>query len=466
MTSQMYLKSISTLTFLLLMLSSATSKADDKKDSRPNILFIMTDQQTAKAMGNRDNNWVQTPNMDRLANNGTSFTRAYCPQPLCGPSRSSMLTGKYPHQVNATVNRPEKNGFWDDDIKIMGTYLKEAGYNTAYVGKWHLPIPVADKERHGFNYIANTTRRDWQDASIPADCGLFLKNTSKEKPFFLVASFINPHDICEWARGQKLRMDNINEAPMAEKCPPVPTNFEIASDEPSILREVMRKSWAQYPTMDWEDSKWQQYMWAYYQLVGRVDFYIGRVLESLERSGFLDNTIIIFTSDHGDGNASHKLNQKQVLYEEATNVPFIISHLTKGERKVNTNTLINIGLDLLPTMCDYAEANIPNQLDGLSIRPLVDGEKDIDREYIYLQTEFAEDANSYGVYGRAILKDNYKYVVYSEGKNREQLYDLQKDPGEMTNLRYRSEYQKIYKELYKQLKIWQETTNDTISILP
>jgi len=429
---------------------------------KPNLLFVMTDQQTASAMSNRGNKWLKTPNMDRLAKFGTSFTKAYCTQPLCGPSRSSMLTGMYPHQVEATLNLNETPGYWDKDVKVMGSYMKDAGYDTGYVGKWHLPIPTEDIEHHGFDYITNTKRRDWQDASIPADCGSFLKR-KRDKPFFLVASFINPHDICEWARGQKLRMEEIPDTPNLEDCPPIPNNLEIPKGEPSFLREMHKKSPKQYPTVGWEDEKWREYQWAYYRLVERVDVYIGRILESLERYGHLDNTIVVFTSDHGDGCGSHRLNQKQVLYEEATNVPFIVSHLTKGAEKLNETALINTGLDLIPTFCDYTGSKIPKKLQGKSVRDLV--EDSSKREYLFMETEFAEGIKSFGIMGRAVRDERYKYIIYSEGEGREQLFDLQYDPGEMYDLSELKGYREIKERMRQQLKQWQVETNDNVEIL-
>ncbi len=434
------------------------------KSQQPNILFIMTDQQTAKATSHRGNPWLKTPHMDRLAQHGTTFTRAYCPQPLCGPCRSSMLTGKYPHQIQATVNLEETPNYWRKDLKVMGTYLKEAGYDTGYVGKWHLPVPIADSTHHGFDYMTNTQRRDWQDASIPADCGEFMKR-KRAKPFFLVASFTNPHDICEWARGQKLRMDEIGEAPSPDQCPPLPDNFEPPVDEPSFLREMHLKSWPQYPTVGWKEDQWRQYQWAYYRLVEQVDVYIGRVLEALERSGHLDNTIIVFTSDHGDGNAAHRLNQKQVLYEEATNVPFIISHLAKGKQRTDDTTLINTGLDLIPTFCDYAGAQRPAHLSGLSLKASIDKNNEGVRNYLFLQTEFAENQKSFGIHGRAVVDSRYKYIIYSAGENREQLFDLKNDPGEMHNLADQPHYASVKTQLRSQLRAWQKDQNDTVQIL-
>ncbi len=434
-----------------------------KKEEKPNILFIMTDQQTASAMGNRDNSWVKTPNMDRLAQHGTSFTKAYCAQPLCGPSRSAMLTGKYPHQLNATINLPEKEGYWSRETKIVGTIMKDAGYDTGYVGKWHLPVPVSNKQFHGFDFMRNTKRRDWQDASIPADCSDFLK-IKRDKPFFLVASFINPHDICEWARGQKLRMDEIPLSPPVSECPPLPDNLDIPAGEPEFLRNMLVKSPKQYPTIGWENKRWRQYSWAYYRLVEKVDFYIGLVLEALERSGHLENTIIVFTSDHGDSNGAHRLNQKQVLYEEAANVPFIISHLTKGTEKLNKQTLINTGLDLIPTFCDYAGIEQPANLDGISARKYVEDLSGSGRDYLFIETEFADGGESFEIVGRAVRNERYKYMIYSEGEKREQLFDLEKDPGEMVDLVNNPTYQSIRKEFQEELIKWQKKTGDHIKL--
>ncbi|TKG96881.1 DUF4976 domain-containing protein [Puteibacter caeruleilacunae] len=434
-----------------------------ESSEQPNILFIMTDQQMATAMSHRGNKWLKTPNMDRLAEKGTTFTKAYCPQPLCGPCRSSMLTGKYPHEMKATVNLPEKDGYWGRDVKVMGKIMKKAGYDTGYVGKWHLPIPVSDIDLHGFDFITNTKRRDWQDASIPADCGDFLKKKRKQ-PFFLVASFINPHDICEFARGQKLRMDEIETPPPYDQCPPLPDNLEIPEGEPSFVREMHLKSPKQYPTVGWKDEKWRHYSWAYYRLVEKVDHYVGLVLESLERNGYLDNTIIVFTSDHGDGNGSHRLNQKQILYEEATNVPFIISHLTKGKARVNDTSLVNTGLDLIPTFCDYAGGKQPSELKGMSAQYGVKGTSLNERKYLFMETEFAENAKSFGITGRAVRGDRYKYIVYSKGDNREQLFDLYNDPGEMNDLSDNPDYAEKKAELIVALKQWQNETNDQVNI--
>lgn len=434
---------------------------NSSRPSAPNILFIMTDQQTAQAMSCAGNNNLHTPNMDFLAQHGYRFTRAYCPQPLCGPSRSSIFTGRMPHEVNVINNLPQTPGHWTD-LPMMGKLMKEAGYDTGYVGKWHLPAPVSEKELHGFDFMVERSHGDWADPSIPFDCRLFLE-TKREKPFLLVASFTNPHDICEWARGQALRQDYIGEAPAPDQCPELPDNFDIPEHEPESIREVQALSWKQYPTREWPADRWRQYRWAYNRMTEKVDYYIGMLLETLRKQNQLDNTLIIFTSDHGDGCGSHRWNQKQVLYEEVINVPFIISWHNKFKQTVN-NKLIACGLDILPTMLDYAEQTQPEWTKGLSLKKLIEKNNFPWRDHLVVETEFAENNKLYGVSGRSLLTEKYKYTVYNKGNKREQLFNLDNDSGEMNDLQKKPEGQETLQQMRLQLSDWCTKNNDSFKL--
>ncbi|MBC9797754.1 sulfatase-like hydrolase/transferase [Sinomicrobium sp. FJxs] len=445
---------------VILFLIWADSFAQQDGD-RPNILFIMTDQQTAAAMEVAGNSYLKTPNMNWLADHGVRFSRAYCPQPLCTPSRVSMFTGRMPHKTGVTINAgpgQELPARWE----MLGKIVQKAGYKTGYVGKWHMPVNIANKEHHGFDYIENTTRSDWKDASIPSYAARFLK-ANKDRPFFLVTSFENPHDICEWARGEKLRSDELKNAPAPGECPPLPPNYAIPDHEPDIIR-AQQVDFKTYPTVGWPEDRWRQYRWAYYRLVEKVDYYIGRVLESLRRNKLFDNTVIIFTSDHGDGNAAHQWNQKQVLYEESVRVPFIIAG--PGVRRNTTaDLLVNTGLDIFPTVCDFTGAQLPAGLRGISLRPgAVRDNTGISRSFTVSETEFALNDKSMGIRGRAIITGKYKYIVYDKGELKEQLFDLAGDPGEMNNLVFSEKHKKILSELRKQLTRWCEETGDEFDI--
>ncbi|WP_186804910.1 sulfatase [Limihaloglobus sulfuriphilus] len=452
-------------------------------DRRPNILYIMTDQQCASAMSCAGNPDLKTPAMDSIAAEGVMFEKAYCTQPVCVPSRVSMFTGKMPHETEVTYNTEDyglspKNG-------IIGKIMNEAGYDCGYAGKWHVTIPPRDIDLHGFETIFTTVPKgqrllhgfgeqteaaDHSDFQIPEFTGKFL-DRRREKPYFLFVSFTNPHDICQWARGDSLPNGDIGEAPEAEKCPLLPDNFEIPKDEPSIIRTHKSQSPKMYPSGDWQDDKWRQYRWAYYRCTELIDSLIEKVLKQARGIESTRETVIIFTSDHGDGNAAHKWNQKMVLYEEPARIPLIITTQNKKLKNTKDSThLVSNGLDLIPTICDYAQTSPPQDLRGLSLKDIVQkGSTEKWRDYVVCETDLHHKyGQPDGNLGRMLRTDNYKYIIYSNGRGREQLFNMSIDPGEKLNLaqdkKYRSELQR-HRGL---LKEWCKETNDTdfISCIP
>lgn len=414
-----------------LAAASAAAASATAAQPRPNLLYIMTDQQCAEAFSAAGCPDVRTPAIDRIARAGVRFTEAYCSNPLCVPARTSMMTGLLPQQNGVTYNNlklPVKSS------TMMGRVLADAGYETAYFGKWHVPVLPKDTERHGFQTMAHTAANG-VDAQVPDASIEFLRRTHS-KPFLLVSSFVNPHDICEWARGTAGKDGPMVEAPPPERCPALPANFAIPDREPEVIRRVQAMDNSAYPTRAWQADKWRQYRHAYYRLIERVDAHIGRILDTLEETGLARNTVIVFASDHGDGNAAHHWNQKQVLYEETARVPFLIAHPghTKGGT-VDRRHLVSSCIDLIPTFCDYAGVPTPEGLPGLSLRRIAEGRKPRQwRQELVTQTEFCTFNRSYGIHGRLLRMGNWKYVVYSEGANREQLFDVAKDRGEMNNL--------------------------------
>ncbi|WP_340110683.1 sulfatase family protein [Maribellus mangrovi] len=432
------------------------AQAVSKAGSHPNILIILTDQQTAKEMSCAGNSGLKTPAMDSLATHGIRFTRAYCAQPLCVPSRSSMFTGRMPHEVKAMYNLKTIPDYWSEDLPMMGKMMKKVGYRTGYVGKWHLPVSSKEKNVHGFDYMVEKVYNDYADASIPYDCYEFLKKPGKQ-PFLLVASFTNPHDICEWARGDQLRQDYLATPPAPEDCPQLPANFEIPENEPDILRKVQSESWKAYPTGDWGPDRWRQYRWAYDRLTETVDSYITRIIASLRKFHKLENTVIIFASDHGDGDASHRWNQKQILYEEVVNVPFIVSWFGKYKNETDSIHLVSTGQDLIPTILDYAGAEeqvAQSGLKGRSVLQLINDKKADWRDYLVVETLFASGVQSSGVAGRAVVTADDKYILYNRGKKKEQYFNLKNDPGEMNDLSGKKDCSKRIAELRDILQNW------------
>lgn len=444
------------LALLLLSFNSLTARS--QAASRPNILLILTDQQTADALSAAGNNDLKTPAMDRLVANGVRFTRAYCAQPLCTPSRTAIFSGKMPLETGFVGNAPEKDGLWPDSLLMMGKIFRAGGYQTGYVGKWHLPVPASKVSQHGFEYIRNTDFQDFNDGATPSFCARFIKENARQ-PFLLVASFLNPHDICEWARDEALKMDVLGAAPPPAQCPALPANWQKPANEPEMVREQQKVSFRTYPTVNWTGDQWRQYRWAYNRLVEKVDAYMEQVLYALKKYGVEKNTIIVFTSDHGDGYAGHSWNQKQILYEEAARVPFIVAKLGEWQPRTDKMLVCN-GTDILPTLAGFAGVNVPARLKGVDLSQRIAHPAAILRDTLVIETDFADNEQLLGISGRAVITADYKYIVYSKGKIREQLFNLLDDPGEITNLALDKRYYRKRVAMRTYLRHWCRRNND------
>jgi len=424
---------------------------------RPNLLYIFTDQQYGGAMSCAGNKDLKTPAMDCLAGRGVRFENAYCAQPLCVPSRAAMITGLWPHEIGATDNA----GKWERaPVPLLGAVLAAGGYECAWFGKWHVPIAVGQSKEHGFATVENTRGRGNDDQLADAIARFLAKRPSR--PWFVVASFLNPHNICEWARGQPTPEGPIGEAPPPEECPSLPDNFEIPFDEPEVIRQIQARHPPGYPTTGWPPDRWRQYRWAYYRLIEKVDAQIGRILEVLRSTGHWEDTVVVFSSDHGDG---HRWNQKQVLYEEAARVPFIVSLPGLTEGRTDREHLVNAGLDLFPTFCDFAGVEAPKHLRGRSVRPLLDAAPAREwPDFVVCETEFASNAGGLGITGRAVRTARHKYICYSEGARREQFFDLEKDPGETMNLIRGPEFRPLGEEHRRRLAQWCRENRDSFPL--
>lgn len=454
-------KIFSVLFFTFFLLFSCNQKKTKKQNinnstiNKPNIVLIMTDQHQAKALSIAGNLDVKTPNLDKLAKSGTRFTNAYVTFPLCSPSRSSIFTGKMPHNIAINSNN-DKTIAAKFKNKNLAHTLKKAGYHTIYGGKWHAPEVELPKDT-GFEKIA-----EFGDIPLAEKSINYLKSRkNKTQPFFLVASFDNPHNICEYARSQPLPYGNIPQVSL-DKTPELPINFEQSTTFPEALQIEQIANKKVYPTQNFTKEDWRKYRYTYYQLVEKVDTEIGKIIDAINDLGLRDNTIIIFTSDHGDGNASHGWNQKTALFQESINVPFIVNYLAKNssEEKINTS-LISNGLDIFPTILDFAGVKIPNDLLGKSIKPIIENkQQNLDRDFVITETKF-EGKQAYGTTGRAVIGKKFKYVLYSWGKNREQFFDLENDALEMHNLVASTKHQTELDNYRQILMDWCTKTNDT-----
>lgn len=431
--------------------------AQDLSARRPNLLVIITDQQFAEVMSCRmGNRYVNTPAMDGLAGRGTLFTRAYSSNPLCMPYRNSLFTGRYPHETGVTQNAPPQTPMNPKDLVCLGNYFRAAGYDTPYVGKWHLCYAPKDTQAHGFEII-QAQSLGGHDASVTAGALQFL-GRRHDKPFLLVASYLNPHNICEWARrlaGRKQVLDcgEIGEPPALDQLPPAPFNLAPPRNEPdgmTVIRRAEQVDDGPFPVAKFTPEDWRKHRWGYYRMVELVDKEIGRLLEGLRRAGQEENTLIVFTADHGECAGAHGFNQKTVLYDESARVPLLISW--KGKTPAATSDkLINTGIDILPTLLEAAGVEVPRTLPGRSLLRLALG-KEVTawRDYVVVENHLMQTGVVDGIKptmeGRMVRTDRYKYCVYSRGQQRESLIDMQADPSEMNNLATNPDYRNVILE--------------------
>lgn len=435
-------------------------------EKKPNILWIMTDQQSANMLSCTGNQWVSTPNLDALAEESVRFDNNYCTNPVCCPSRFSLLTGMYPGDIGVRNNIYRNFSYGVPPAVVengMGKLLRDQGYTTVYGGKQHLPF--TNVVELGFDNPTKDCRDQLADSFAQ-----YLAEYDYSSPLCMVASFINPHDICLMAisdfrkyydldgLGNNLEVvygDAINAVNKAKKipegvseeefyrdiCPPLPDNYQPSEDEPeaiSILQEQRR--FKKLAREQYTDAQWRLHRWAYANLTNWVDSQIGKLLDALKASDHWDDTLIIFTSDHGDMDASHKMEHKENLYQEACRVPLLIKQPGKSEGRVS-DLLVSNGLDLFPTILDYAGAPAPSYLRGKSLRSAVENSTaESLRDVLVIECE-----NGIG----AVSKE-FKYVLYDKGDRNEQLYNLIENPGEQYDQSADPRYQNVL-EMFRQV---------------
>jgi choline-sulfatase len=401
--------------------------------SRPNILYIMTDQQHAGMMSCTGNPHVKTPAMDSIAKSGVRFELAYAANPVCLPARTSMITGRYPSHFGIRTNGgpalPE-----DAIPHAMGHVFRKAGYRTLFGGKTHWPQRIS-AEAVGFEYYTADERDELADRSAA------ILREKHDQPFLMVVSLINPHDICYMAIDaytkarnlpvmypksviERRRMAEALQIPSGAPLPPLPPNHGPTRGEPGAFRNL--QGFRGYVRKHWGEEDWRRHRWAYCRLTERVDAEVGRVLAALRENGLDRNTVLVFSSDHGDMDSAHGFEHKSLPYEESARVPFIVSwpgHVPAG--RMNRKHLVSSSTDLLPTLCDYAGIQPPAGLPGRSVRAIVSGQEPPNwRDDVVIECNDS----------RSLRTRRYKYTVWDGDDPRETLFDMQKDPGEMNSL--------------------------------
>jgi len=483
---------------LLLLLSLIISlyschSGESESGKKPNIILIFTDQQHANMMSAAGNPYLKTPAMDLLASEGVMFKQAYCTSPVCGPARSSIISGLMPHETGVEWNGQSMK----DDIINSGEIFRENGYQTVWAGKWHLPESYPQKATSkqktikGFEMLAfwKPELARWflgaeTDPPLTKAVVEYLENYNQQKPLFMAVSYHNPHDICFYPRksgwvtesdsmleirhyGFKHKLPDVigtnpNEI---ENLPPLPPNHEIQKDEPAFITEK-RINHNEYgletklANKEFGEKEWQGYLNAYNRLTEMVDLEIGKVLNALKENGYWENTLIIFTSDHGDGAAAHKWAAKLSLYEESSKIPMIVVWPGKIPAGKTDNKHLVSQIDILPTMLEFADIKTDLPFTGKSFKTIINDQSASWRNYLVVElADFKKDTTRKG---RMVRLGQYKYNIYSTGE--EQLFDIENDPGEMINLAGEPDLNEVLIQCKQYLKQWAVKTDDNFAL--
>ena len=391
-------------------------------NTRPNIVFIHADQFNANAISAYGNKYVKTPNIDFLVSGGSSFRASYSANPVCCPARTSWYTGLMSSEHGVVWNdiAPRKN------LSDIGTHLSKIGYDCYYAGKWHIP-PI--KVANGFQLLfKGTGMGEYTDTAVADVAEAFLGSREGDKPFFFNAGFLNPHDICFWTFGQNPAKYEY-AAVVEDELPPLPESYD--KNEPTALGN---------------ERNLRYYIYSYYRMVEMVDREVGRIVQAVQNSRYADNTLIIFSADHGEMLVSHNRFTKGVLYEDSARVPLVF-HMPGSVKKdlLDKEHMVN-GVDVTATILDYAGAGLlPEMKFGQSLRPIVEGKQIAFREYTVSET--------YRPFMQTMIrKGNMKSLHSSDGVI---LYDLVSDPDEMRNISSEEKYSAVvaeHKALYEKYR--------------
>lgn len=382
---------------------------------RPNFALITCDQLLFNALSSYGCTSVRTPNIDRLVGQGVSFMGAHSTSPVCSPARSSWLTGRMPVETGVISNNRAINS----SVPTMGTWFRQNGYETVYTGKHHLPY-VYPAQLSGWTIMPNgEAQGDLADPVTSCNCETYLRTRNGAAPFVLFAGLVQPHDICYYFLLNETMVPADPPFPQLQgDLPQLPPNNRVIPREPKMLSE------SHFRARSFTDAQWRYYLYCYYRMIEMLDADVGRILDALEDTGHMHDTVIIFTSDHGEGAGRHSLVNKWYPYEESVKTPLVIRCPYQFQQGFRDERHLVSELDIMPTMCDFADIDPPPQMRGRSLRPLLEGRSPEWRDFVAAEVQLV---------GRMIRTERYKYVKYPNDPV-EQLFDMKADPWETENL--------------------------------
>ena len=500
-----------------VVFSFSSCKKENKVPTRYNIVYIMTDDHTGQMMSCYDTRYIETPNLDRIARDGVRFTNSFVANSLSGPSRACMLTGKHSHANGFTDNT---TCVFDGSQQTLPKLLQTAGYQTAIVGKWHLEsMPTGfdyweilpgqgDYYNPDFIMMNNdTVREKGYLTNIITDKSIdwLEKGRDKEQPFCLFIhhkaihrdwlpelkyltlyedkEFSMPdnfyddyegrpaaaaqtmsiakdmdiiYDTKMYREGMKSRLKKAYGRKLKRLTPEDRVAYDAVYD--SITDVFFRENPQGKELVEW---KYQRFMRDYAKVVKSLDDNVGRVLDYLEKAGLLDNTLVVYTSDQGFYMGEHGWFDKRFMYEESMRTPLVM-RLPKGFQKRGDITELVQNIDYAPTFLELAGVEIPDDIQGISLMPLLKGEHPQDwRSSLYYHFyEYPAEHMVKRHYG--VRTERYKLIHFYDDIDQWELYDLQTDPTEMNNLFDKPGYESIIEKLKQELVGLQTLYGDSI----
>ncbi len=420
------------------------------KNSQANLLFLCSDQHRTAAAGCYGSTQVHTPHIDEIAADGVRFNHAYCQAPVCVPSRGSIITGLYPHRHGAKILQDALA----PDIPTVGHFFKERGYTTGAIGKMHF---VDESRKHGFDHRLHNvdhlarltaqerqalkrdqggagdvdgrpsglTERYFSDTFFAEESVAFLR-ANKDRRFCLWSSFYMPHTPLV---PQKRFWDLYESADLTL---PERRAHELEDDFEGHLIRAKERGWYQQT-----DEELRRGLNGYYGNVSQMDSNLGRVFDTLRELGLDKNTVVVYTSDHGEMAGAHRMWTKHNMFEQSVNVPLIVRMPDRMEGGKAREQLIE-QVDLFPTLAELCGFEPPGKIDGRSFAPLVQGRDFQSRDFAYSEYYFCR--NVFTKDDRYVGREPILMARTPDWKlnylswDRCELFDLRKDPGEFHNV--------------------------------
>lgn len=475
--------------------------ARSQVSKRPlNLIIFLPDQQRVDTLACYGNEKIHAANLNKLAADSVVFHRPYVTQPVCSPSRASLMTGLWPHTTGCT-----NNGFPVDRKIAMLPQLLSDQYCAGYIGKWHLrdqpPTErgfqewvsvegvsdysqylvkkgvVPDHKNNSFSAltISNLPLELSQADFLQRHACDFIKR-NQDKPFILVVSFVEPHSPYNGPFNDEhhLLESDVDGSTLGSEPNAVPLRYRLLREwqnDKALKDKIVRQF--RFATTPAESASLRQ---KYFGLITLVDRSIGQILACLENAGLMDHTVIAHTSDHGDLLGDHGLFGKGVMYEQAVSVPLLI-RIPGGPRKMITKRVSHI--DFVPTLIDLLEQRSTDQLAGMSLTPLIFGQNGQPRNVFiewnpYKKTEKRLKAGTSLAPARLVnraIRESTRTVIAPDGWKLSlrdndlcELYNLTEDPSEQRNLYYTGQFRDVIERCTNDIRQWQDETLDTLQL--